>query len=367
MAKFSNFRQAAVRKAGNVFVNIVATAIARVGPVHIQKILGKLVHQLNTSAPGLVTLHVRPKRSDDIVIDTIWSADDEDVGIVIQGPYLAEHDFTLETIRLYRRMFPKTYIVLSTWHSAAVTADMAELSSLCQIVFAERPATTGSHNFNLQKATTWAGVDAVRSAGRQYCLKSRTDQRMYRPNSLSYMKDLLNAYPVASDLHASGRVVELSIACCRYRPWSACDMFQFGHTSDLVTMWDVPDDPRIRSAAEYSSQPYRVIDIVNERVAEIRLHRAYAKAIGMNDAADYGAYYAFVRDALVLIDKEALDVYWHKYTAEEYGWAGVPHYGADQLLSRLSHADWQLLVSTAAVVPDFSRFEARLHAFEVAP
>lgn len=337
----------------------------RILPVGVfSKFLGYFVLEANRGGKALITIHVRPTSCELLKIDSIWKERNSDVGVLVQGPYQSAGLFTLETLRLYRKMFPEAQLVLSTWENSDVKKDLKEIKKLCHVVFADYPDTSGSHNINLQKSTVIAGIRLFKELGVQYCLKTRADQRIYKNTALTYLKYLISNYPVPPGLKANGRIVELSIACCKYRPWSLCDMFQFGYIEDLSRMWNFENDSRNRTAAEYSAKPYRVIDLVNENVAEILVHRHYAKIIGMSDSASYDAYYAFIRDALVLVDKEQLDLFWNKYTVSEYDWAGVPPYDRDQLLSRLSFSDWAMLQSRFFELNP-SAFEGKLERYEI--
>ncbi|WP_158592244.1 WavE lipopolysaccharide synthesis family protein [Noviherbaspirillum sedimenti] len=361
----SNASRRVIKTLIGLLLRLIANALSLIKPHNLIKILGKLAYELNEKGDGFVTFHIRPKKANEIEIDSIWKQNDEDVGIVVQGPYVSTNNFTLETVKLYKRIFPNAQIVLSTWASHEVEQSMQDLQKYCTVIYSTKPETLGSHNLNLQKATTLAGISHMKGQGRLFCLKTRTDQRIYRQGALSYLKSLVAAYPVKNNTILNGRIVELSITSCRYRPWSLCDMFQFGYTDDLYLMWDFKNDLRNRSASEYASKPYKVIDIVNENVAEIFVHRNFAKTIGLNDSADYPSYYDFIKSALILIDKEEVDIFWSKYTAQEYNWAGIPQYNENQLLGRLSHSDWHILISEINNQPDFKKFEYRLNEYEV--
>lgn len=327
----------------------------------------RFIFELNQGrALNFATMHLRPKSADAVLTDSIWKDDSADVCILIQGPILTKDSFTVETVKLYRRIYPNAEIVLSTWVGSEEL--LVELKGLCRTIFSRRPETTGSHNLNLQKTTTFAGIESVLCRSDiNFILKTRTDQRFYGRDTLSLLKTLWQTYPIDNDskMAVVGRIVELSISICKYRPWSMCDMFQFGHKMDMKKMWDFPDDPRERSAAEYASTPYRVIDLVNENVAEIRVHRQYADSVGCSSAVNYNAYYSFIKSHFIIIDKELVDLFWQKYNAHEYGWAGHPLYSENQLLARFTGADWMLLHQRGIEDIEFKRFEHNLLAYEV--
>ena len=40
---------------------------------------------------------------------------ESDCAIIIQGPVITKNKFTLETVKLYLKLHPNAYIILSTW------------------------------------------------------------------------------------------------------------------------------------------------------------------------------------------------------------------------------------------------------------
>ena len=42
---------------------------------------------------------------------------DNKFAIIIQGPIENEDEFTLETVKIYKKIFPNTKIILSTWNT----------------------------------------------------------------------------------------------------------------------------------------------------------------------------------------------------------------------------------------------------------
>src|SRR3989338_3462959 len=65
---------------------------------------------------NFITLHERPMYIKNLRLlppesDTKLPA----TAVVIQGPILKVNDFTLETVRLYKRNFDQSFIIVSTW------------------------------------------------------------------------------------------------------------------------------------------------------------------------------------------------------------------------------------------------------------
>src|SRR5207247_1377447 len=80
------------------------------------------------------------------------------IAIVIQGPILQTDDFTLETVRHYRRACPEMTVIVSTWDDSP-----AETISQCRdagadVVLSRLPTIAGRSNLNFQTTSTRAGL-----------------------------------------------------------------------------------------------------------------------------------------------------------------------------------------------------------------
>ena len=136
----------------------------------------------------------------------------------------------------------------------------------------------------------------------------------------------------------------MSMNICRYRPYSMCDMFQFGHLDDLLTMWSVNHDPRSFTVREYSSQARTPRQIAEDRIGEIYVHRAYLEKLGEDSTVDLEIYYRILSEYFIIIDKETVDLLWLKYHAREYQLAENPMYGERRAKARFYSRDWQALL-----------------------
>ena len=311
----------------------------------LEKILGFLVFEINKRAGAkfFYTYHKRPVLSDDVNYESCFDIEEisySNVAILIQGPVIFEKNFTLETIKLYRKNYKDIKIVLSTWDDFPESL-REEYELFCQLVIQSKPFVSGSHNFNYQKKSTTEGFNYIKSNQNcDYVLKTRSDQRMYSRDAIDSMLRIHSSNPVCKNNLLKGRIIEASMSICKFRPWSMCDMFQFGFLDDLIILWDVEDDYRNRTSLEFSSKKYRVKDIVRENVAEIYLHSSLAKKLNCFDVYNYEKYYSFVRNYFYVIDKELVDIFWYKYNAREYDSVGSKLYDKDQTLSMIRHSDY---------------------------
>lgn len=334
------------------------------GRIAYDKIFEDYCYRAGRSINSFITYHRRPSLAVDVHSDSLFPllSSYSEYAIVIQGPLCVENNFTVETVKLYVKNFPGSKIIVSTW----VGSDKSIIRQLevlgCLVILSSRPSVSGSHNVNYQIVSTAAGVELASSMGCKYLLKTRCDQRFYSSDCLRNLRCYLEAYPVSLNSMSKGRIIELSIAVCRYRLWSMCDMFQFGYIEDMRRMWSLPLDPRSRTHSEFDLATHKVRDLVEENIAEIYIHRHYARGMGL--AADIAPedYYEFMVNYMLILDKEHIDIFWNKYSASEFGWVAHPLYRERQVLSRVTHLDWLMLFS--GVKPDYEKCRLMLDEYE---
>lgn len=356
-----------VKKLIKLILECIATLIAILICVFPEKIfkflLSSLLKKLSKYTDFYYTYHRRPKNFQDVHYANIFQEKDySHIGVVIQGPVLDEDDFTLNTALLYKKLFKNIKIVISTWNDTKIDIVKKFHSHGIEVLLLDKPKVTGSHNINFQIISTLEGIKYFEQKNVQFVCKTRSDQRVYAANSFQYLEKLLSLYPSNSKI-AKGRVVEPALSVCKYRVWSMTDMFQFGYLEDLRRMWDVPLDARMQTAQEYVTKRYTIFDMVSDNIAEIYIHRYYAKSSGLDDDISYEKYYMAIKDLFIVIDKEILDLYWHKYEAVEYGLAANPLYQQNQLLSRINHIDWLSLYYEKNKI-EYNNFRDYLNKYE---
>jgi len=309
-------------------------------------LLNQAFMSLNRTSPSrFYTHHQRPKRAADVHLDRVGRAFPAlpRTAVVIQGPLAHHDDFTLESVRLYRKLMPQALVVVSTWRKEPAAALERLRAEGADVVLSDPPATSGGNNVNFQMVSTCTGIRHAHQAGCEYVLKTRTDQRFYAQNLLPYFFALLDEHAPAHPGRQRQRIIEPSLSICRYRPYSMCDMFQFGHIDDMLAMWGQPLDPRSFTAAEYGRQTVTPRKISEDRVAEIYIHRGYLEAIGERPEVDLATYYRLLADYFIVIDKDVLDLFWNKYHAREHGLADNPLYDARRAKARFHSRDWHLV------------------------
>ena len=350
------------RKIALKLTDRVLEAIANDGPV-VERLVNRFLFALRkNSKDRFYTYHTRPTNAADVGMDPAVSSGVEGtIGIVIQGPLLRESNFTLETAALYLRTFPSAQIVISTWQNEEIGSHECLRDPRVHVVKSKPPETSGLGTTNFQLVSTKAGIELIERLGCQYVLKTRSDQRVYATNLDHYLTALLKQHPTRSKFQ-DNRIIELSMNVCRYRPYSMCDMFQFGSLSDMKTMWSTELDARHMSTKQFSSRRLTSREVSEANIGEIYLHRKYLEKINADSAISIRSYYQALLNNFIVIDKEQVDLYWHKYHCGEYSLAENPTYSKERQKSRFYHRDW--VAGQSSGVDIFPLDDALMDRFE---
>lgn len=214
----------------------------------------------------------------------------EDVTILIQGPI---SEFTEETIRFYKVNYPHTTLITSESIWGGVN---------------------GPRNINHQLSSAQNGLKHVDTP---YVLKTRSDQRMYGINNLSFLKNLLKQF--------GDRLVGIDFGTHLDASYMFSDMFVFGRTED-VRLW---------ASADYVTTDEQIkehLDFFKDGVflAERYLFREYCKKKGWEPKFDglLDDYYKALAKFACVVDNDSIDIYWPKYDKwEEHRHRSYTHHG----------------------------------------
>lgn len=265
---------------------------------------------------GIRTFHVRPKRTQGLFVGV---AAYPEVGIVVQGPLMKKFNFTYETLKLYKRMWPESEIVFSTWltESKAEIARIRELGVL--VLESKQPKTRGRSNLNLQTTSTFRGVEQL-STNVRYVLKTRSDQRIHNPFCLSLMLRELDE--LGSGLPGSLGLVTVSLDSFSNREWGLSDFISFSRIETAAKFWaPIAAQENFNSVKNLTPE-----QILSERYAQSVMGPTVSWEIALCKL------YA-------IVDASSLDLLWPKYSAKEYRWKNYTQYG----LRELSAGEWKHL------------------------
>lgn len=244
-----------------------------------------------------------------------------ELAIVIQGPVVTTDEFTIETVRFYKMIFPGAHIIVSTWDDTANEVIKTIETEGAIIVTNKIFQPCGLGNINYQLCTSLAGIKKAKELGAEYVIKNRSDLRIYKEFTFEYLKVLLDRNPVQStDVPMKGRIITLDGFGGQlfYTNWLQ-DFFYFGHTDDVLNFFDVPYDDRdglARRSSLYLNDKYagRYSGgiMCQERVPEVYVTTSFlSKYIKVGESLKDAWQYH--HDYFMTIDFDAIGAMWYKY------------------------------------------------------
>lgn len=292
----------------------------------------------------LKTVHYRPEEPT-VTTPRVTHSDHSHTCIVIQGPLITHRNYTLNSVRYYRELFPGVGLIVSTWDDEDVSQLRALESSGAHVLAGPKPGCPGPANINLQLTSTLRGLEAARDGGWKWSVRSRSDQRIHSRESLALLYGLWTTHPLPDPYagsRISGRIVVGSLDSFRYRMYGVSDQFHFGDTNDLVTYWEMPHDERTLSQSTAPGGTLR--EFALQRFAEVGLCSTFLSKVGWEPKWSLLDYWLAVRALFVIVDTSSLDLQWPKYTNREYRWR---RYAVHSPLEELTFALWMSLVTTS--------------------
>jgi hypothetical protein len=163
-----------------------------------------------------------------------------EIGIVIQGPIVLKNNFTIETLKLYKKLYPNIIIVLSTWKGLdkKVLREIGQIKDV-YFILSDMPENKGINNINLQIKSTTEGVEFLERKGCKYVLKTRTDQRLETKNDfINLFLNFQQIFPFLGT-NLQKRLIISSLNTLKKRYYGISDMLMFGTMEDMKKYWCV--------------------------------------------------------------------------------------------------------------------------------
>jgi hypothetical protein len=255
-----------------------------------------------------VTLHGRPcASSDNRSIPDV--APVQSVAIVIQGPILGYRDFTLESVRLYLKIFPFAKIILSSWDDQLETTIAPFRDLGVEMVLLKKPDFAGLQNINLQIVSSAAGIIRAEQLACQYVVKTRSDIRIHAPDFFLHALDLISCFPLCDEASSlqSSRLVSVGEGG-KYAFMLVPDRIMFGTVVDMKSYWCPPLDFR-----EVSPVFNSLVDVAEFGISESYLSKSFCYSKGIALEFSLSFYWGILRDFFVFMDQTSADIYWCKH------------------------------------------------------
>lgn len=266
------------------------------------------------------TYHLRPKRSSAFLLASL-DVNFVKSAIVIQGPIIEKDNFTIESIKLYRKLYPKSLIILSTWVDSN-PKDINKLRSLdVEVLLNDKPNFSGESNINFQIVSSKAGIIKAKTLGAEYVMKTRTDQRMYSPNVDQFLFNIINLFPLNPGIPVQKkRIIGISMNTFQFRMYGLSDMFMYGHIDDMLLFWNISLDARKFNSNDKNLANSSLRNFANWRICEVFLTTEFLNKVGHKLQWTLKDSWEMFANHFCIIDKESLDLYWGKYDFLEYRW-----------------------------------------------
>ena len=288
------------------------------------------------------------------------------VAIVFQGPVVHEDNFTVDSIRMVRNIYPDICIILSTWKHGLLDDEKHVLEEVkCIIIeneewgdeFKGNGEKTGHLNNQLLSAR--GGIRyLLNNTEVEYALKIRTDLRLYKPNFIQYLLDVLKMY--------NGKERLISVAFSNSLPgvpFHLSDFVWFGKTELLYQLYSIPlrteDELKyivsyVNNTEEYLKYREQISKIMDKEFSDIKedikkinlkfmllyheeSYIVYRYALSRGYASDdiLDQYPDFLAREVIVLDDNYLMALWKKslYSALQTDYS-------IKMENRFSHAKW---------------------------
>jgi len=298
---------------------------------YLKNLALNMVTFLELISKKFITFHTRPQNVSKVLMDINPQINLEKHAIVVQGPIIENNNFTLETIRLYKKIFKKAKIIVSTWKDTSISFIEKFKKEDVYLLLNEKPQIAGQQNINYQIISSRNGIQKAKELNCDYVLKTRTDQRIYNPSTLEFMCNIINFFSIKQSCNQKKRIVGVSLNTFKYRLYGLSDMTLFGTLEDMELYWNAELDEREKGINE----PFNYLKL---SLCEVYLTTKFLKTIGREVLWTLkNSYQAFV-DHFCIVDEKSIDLYWYKYARiKEYRYK---NYKFNPEKEELTFADW---------------------------
>lgn len=298
-----------------------------------RKILKKIFYRIVPLAEKITNEYwayvTRPGRQEEFMQASLSVADIK-VGIVLQGAILKKDNFTLETVKLYRRIMPHAVIVVSTWKNEDNYVINEFEKSGIEVVRTEEPLDNGIQNINMQVVSAREGIRRARELGCEYVMKTRTDQRFYKADLDSYCLSLIEAFPIGSafdDCKMKKRIIVMqgAVGINIFQPFYISDFMYFGVTDDVYKIFSYPLEPESyneKNLKEYLQKIKKGLntgEYLRKVAPEVKLLENYVRT-NIDRDFDYTVQYFWkiIKECFITVSNEEIGFFWPKYKSRFY-------------------------------------------------
>ena len=233
--------------------------------------------------------------------------------IVIQGPIYAEDNFTLNTVKFYKAMYPNAKILVSTWDDEKEEVLELLRESGAIIVKSKKPDYSGNLNVNYQLVSARAGLLKARELGCEYLIKTRTDQRICKDYVFYSIISMLDRFPCSENQNQKSRIFILAVNYGNmFTPYFMSDFLYAGRSEDVINVFSIPLDEREQFQIDYNAS--RREQSRSMHPPEIYIMKHYLKDILGRECEDtVEQYWKAIKECFICMSMKDVGLLWPKY------------------------------------------------------
>ncbi len=245
-------------------LKVLKTAVCLLPKKILNQLFTLVMERIEEKEKVFLSFHSRPKFSRNYGLWPDELRSNNNFAVLIQGQVIKEYDFTLETSKIYKKLFPKSVVILSTWSDENKDYLRLFKNEDIEVVLNNKPQNPGLLNINYQIVSVYAGIQKAKELGAELVLKTRTDQRIYEVSTKEFLCNLVEAFPVVKGYKQKKRIIGLGMATFKYRLSGPSDMLLFGDIEDMLLFWDLNLDNRVISLDEFMAMYCRLKTVKDE-------------------------------------------------------------------------------------------------------
>ena len=282
-----------------------------------------------------LTYHLRPKSAENFNLESTCELD-EKIAIIIQGPIQDKFFFLKNTIKIYKKIFKNSVIIISTWENENIELINSLEDKNIFIIYNKEPEKKTPYNIEHQITSTNNALKLAQQKDIQYCLKTRADIRIHKNNLETYLISLIKTFPVKKNNLTNSRIIVPSLITFRYRLYSLSDIVLFGETSDLLEYFK--NENYKDGLEKLGLNEKNLLKNDTPVVAEIFLCSRFIHNINGQVHWSLEDWWNNLKDYFCIIDNSSLDLFWHKYDWD-YEYRFLRTY-SDKFSRAIDFQDW---------------------------
>ncbi len=119
------------------------------------------------------------------------------VAIVMSGPLIAKDNFTLETVKLYEKLYPGSTVIISIWENESLNIiNQLKATGNCEVLLNELPRDFRMYDSDL----TMAGLRRAKELGKEYVFITRCELRFVKLGLIDFLVALCKEFSVDKEI-----------------------------------------------------------------------------------------------------------------------------------------------------------------------